>query len=66
MQPLVPQTNLGRKRAGDDIHHKTYDGDATNRPAQAKASRHAARLEAALAAKKEVRDTIDGRCHAND
>ena len=38
-------TNAGRTKARDDIHHKTFDGGKLNRPAAAKAQRKAARQQ---------------------
>lgn len=43
MKPYVANTNSGRTKARDDIHHKTYDGGKLNRQAKAKSQRKAAR-----------------------
>lgn len=47
MQPYVAQTNSGRIKARDDIHHHTSDGGLNNRRATAKAQRKAARRDGA-------------------
>ena len=46
MKPYTADTNAGRTKASDDIHHKTFDGGKANRPAAAKAQRKAARQQA--------------------
>ena len=46
MKPHTSDTNTGRTKARDDIHHKTADGGRTNRAATAKAQRKAARQSA--------------------
>lgn len=43
MKPYTADTNAGRIKARDDIHHKTADGGNANRTATAKAQRKAAR-----------------------
>lgn len=43
MKPYVPATNLGRKRAVDDIHHATADQPRAAAKKSAKAARHGAR-----------------------
>lgn len=43
MKPYSADTNAGRIKARDDIHHKTADGGDANRVATAKAQRKAAR-----------------------
>lgn len=43
MKPLAAQTNSGRTKARDEIHHRTADGGRSARPAVAKAQRKAAR-----------------------
>jgi hypothetical protein len=45
MKPYTANTNAGRTKARDDIHHRTYDGGKLNRPATAKAQRKAARQQ---------------------
>jgi len=45
MRPYTANTNAGRTKARDDIHHRTVDGGRANRPATAKAQRKAARRE---------------------
>ena len=45
MKPYVDETNSGRVKARDDIHHKTQDGGLLNRDATAKAQRKAARRQ---------------------
>lgn len=45
MKPYTADSNAGRIKARDDIHHKTADGGATNRTATAKAQRKAARRD---------------------
>ena len=52
MKPYTADTNSGRIKARDDIHHKTADGGRANRAATAKAQRKAARR----AAKKRADD----------
>ena len=46
MKPYTAETNSGRIKARDDIHHKTADGGRANRYATAKAQRKAARQNA--------------------
>lgn len=46
MKPYTADTNAGRTKARDDIHHKTFDGGKANRSATAKAQRKAARQQA--------------------
>jgi hypothetical protein len=48
MKPYTANTNAGRIKARDDIHHRTADGGRTNRLATAKAQRKAARREKPL------------------
>jgi hypothetical protein len=43
MKPYAPATNLGRKRAVDDIHHATADQPRAAAKKSAKAARHGAR-----------------------
>ncbi len=43
MKPYVPPTNVGRKVAGDDIHHRTADQPRDAAKKAAKAARHGAR-----------------------
>lgn len=43
MKPYTADTNAGRTKARDDIHHKTADGGRANRAATAKAQRKAVR-----------------------
>lgn len=43
MKPYTADTNAGRIKARDDIHHKTADGGLANRAATAKVQRKAAR-----------------------
>lgn len=45
MKPYTSDTNAGRTKVRDDIHHKTADGGRTNRAATAKAQRKAARQQ---------------------
>lgn len=45
MKPYVPATNLGRTRAGDDIHHRTADQPRAAARKSAKAARHGARQD---------------------
>lgn len=45
MKPYTADTNAGRTKSSDDIHHKTFDGGKLNRPAAAKAQRKAARQQ---------------------
>lgn len=45
MKPYSPQTNAGRTRAQDDIHHRTADQSKKDANASAKVARHAARQE---------------------
>ena len=54
MKPLVANSNSGRLKARDDIHHKTFDGGTSNRRATAKAQRKAARKEAQHQIAKEL------------
>lgn len=46
MRPYSPDTDKGRTRAGDDIHHRTADLPRAGAKTVAKASRHAARQDA--------------------
>lgn len=43
MKPYTANTNSGRTKARDDIHHGSADGGNANRAATAKAQRKAAR-----------------------
>lgn len=43
MRPYTPPTNVGRKVAVDDIHHRTADQPRTDAAKAAKAARHGAR-----------------------
>lgn len=45
MRPYTANTNAGRIKARDDIHHKTSDGGRAHRAATAKAQRKAARRD---------------------
>lgn len=45
MRPYTPDTDKGRTRAGDDIHHRTADQPRAAAEPVAKASRHAARQD---------------------
>lgn len=45
MKPYSPQTILGRRVAGHDVHHKNADQPRRSRMAAAKVLRHAARQE---------------------
>lgn len=46
MRPYTSETNAGRVKARDDIHHATCDCGRSHRRATAKAQRHAARQQA--------------------
>ena len=46
MRPYSPDTDKGRTRAGDDIHHRTADMQRAGSKTVAKATRHAARQDA--------------------
>lgn len=45
MKPYAPETNSGRTRAVDDIHHRTADQPRAAARKTAKATRHAARQQ---------------------
>jgi hypothetical protein len=47
MRPYSPDTDKGRTRAGDDIHHRTADLPRASAKTVAKAARHGARQDAA-------------------
>ena len=46
MHPYSPDTDKGRTRAGDDIHHRTADLPRAGAKVVAKAARHGARQDA--------------------
>lgn len=54
MKPYTENSNAGRIKAGDDIHHKSADGGDANRKAIAKAQRKAARREGQKQSKPDV------------
>jgi hypothetical protein len=45
VKPYAPATNLGRTRAGDDIHHRTADQPREAAKKSAKAAKHGARQD---------------------
>jgi hypothetical protein len=45
MKPYVENSNSGRGKARDEIHHKTSDGGLSNRAAVARSQRKAARRQ---------------------
>lgn len=51
LKPYTAETNIGRIKGQDDIHHRTQDGGLANREAVAKAQKKAARQFA----KKQIR-----------
>jgi len=51
MKPYSDNTNSGRIKSRDDIHHKTADGGRLNRIATAKAQRKAARRSGKITTK---------------
>lgn len=42
MKPYIADTISGRTKARDEIHHKTFDGGKSSRPATAKVQRKSA------------------------
>jgi len=54
MKPYTANTNAGRTKGRDDIHHRTYDGGKLNRKATAKAQRKAARQQGKAIAEASV------------
>ena len=59
MKPYTPQTDIGRTRGVDDIHHATADQPREAAKKSAKAARHAARQSGKQEIAASVRDDMD-------
>lgn len=59
MRPYTPDTDKGRTRAGDDIHHRTADLPRGGAVSVAKAARHGARQDGKGVIERELRAGVD-------